>query len=343
MSKHSFVHIYAGVPVEQRERRRAFRASHSAKTLLTDMLISLSVISALLSGCVVPISPSSSLTSLPAAPTSTASPSPIPTASSITTLPPIASPIPAEDTLPTIASPVAPLTITILYNNVPFDTRLTTDWGFSALVEYRGQILLFDTGKDGRILLRNMQLLSIDPTRIQYVVLSHAHGDHTGELGALLEVAPQPSVYLIPSFGDSYIRQVQQVTGVIEVTPGQPITEHILTTGEISGAIPEQALVIRTPDVLVIVTGCAHPGIVRIIERAVELTGEPVYMVLGGFHLDDKSEAEIATIIGDFRRLGVQKVAPSHCTGERAIAMFATEYGEDFLRTGVGSVINVKE
>ncbi|MBU2610909.1 MAG: MBL fold metallo-hydrolase [Chloroflexi bacterium] len=322
------------------------------KTLLTNVLIPVLVCGALISGCSVPIFSSPTPTTPAAAFTWTASPSPAPAASSTATLtfttspielpPSIVSPTPAEDLLPTVVSPVAPLTITILYNNIPFDARLKTDWGFSALVEYRGGILLFDTGRDGQILLHNMQVLSIDPARIQYVVLSHIHSDHTGGLDALLEVAAQPSVYLLPSFGDAYNQGVQRVTEGIEVTPGQPITEYMLTTGEISGAIPEQALIVRTPAGLIIVAGCAHPGIVRVIERAVELTGEPVYLVLGGFHLGDKSEAELAAIIRDFRQLGVQKVAPSHCTGEQAINMFAAEYGMDFLRTGVGSVINVE-
>jgi 7,8-dihydropterin-6-yl-methyl-4-(beta-D-ribofuranosyl)aminobenzene 5'-phosphate synthase len=72
-----------------------------------------------------------------------------------------------------------------------------------------------------------------------------------------------------------------------------------------------------------------------------ELTGDPVYLVLGGFHLGNKSETEISAILADFRRLGVQKVAPCHCTGERAIAMFSAEYGQAFVQAGVGTVITL--
>jgi len=230
------------------------------------------------------------------------------------------------------------LRITIVYDNNPFDQRLKTAWGFSAQIEYRGETVLFDTGGDGRILLDNMRALGIDPARIQSVVLSHAHGDHTGGLGAVLEFGDRPRVYLLPSFAEAYKRQVGGAAQVVEVTPGQEVGDGIFTTGEIGGSIPEQSLMIRTDVGLVIITGCAHPGIVRIIERAVELTGEPVHLVLGGFHLGDKTEAEISTILADFRRLEVQSVAPCHCTGERAIAMFAAEYGEDFLQAGAGAV-----
>jgi len=239
--------------------------------------------------------------------------------------------------------PADVLKITIVYDNNPFAPRLKTAWGFSALVEYRGQALLFDTGGDGRILLENMQVFGIDPVRIQTVVLSHAHGDHTSGLSALLKGGEKPTVYLLSSFADNYKRQLGQVTQVIEVAPGQVIAEGILTTGEMKGNEPEQALLIRTKHGLVVMTGCAHPGIVRIIERAIELTIDPLYLVLGGFHLGEKGETEISTILTDFRRLGVQKVAPCHCTGERAITRFAAEFRQDFVQAGVGTVMTVIE
>ena len=240
--------------------------------------------------------------------------------------------------------PADVLKITIAYDNNSFDARLKKAWGFSALVEYHGKTLLFDTGGDGRILLENMRLLVIDPACIQSIVLSHAHGDHTGGLSALLAGGNQPSVYLLPSFADTYKHQLGLVTQVIEVTSGQAIADDIWTTGEISGNIPEQALVIRTGKGLVVITGCSHPGIVRIIERAMELIGDSVYLVLGGLHLGNESENVLFAILTDFRRLGVKKVAPCHCTGERAIAMFAAEYGQviiQFVQAGVGTVITL--
>ena len=229
--------------------------------------------------------------------------------------------------------------IAIVCDNNEFDPQLITSWAFSALIEIRGSSLLFDTGGDGRILLENMRRLDIDPKHIQAVILSHSHGDHTGGLHALLDCGGQPYVYLLPSFSNSYKRQIGQVTQVIETAPGQVIGEEILTTGEMSGSIPEQSLIVKTGEGLVVITGCAHPGIVRIIERAKEINFAPIDLVLGGFHLNSGRESEISAILADFRRLGVQKVAPCHCTGERATAMFATEYGEAFIQTGVGAVI----
>jgi 7,8-dihydropterin-6-yl-methyl-4-(beta-D-ribofuranosyl)aminobenzene 5'-phosphate synthase len=89
-------------------------------------------------------------------------------------------------------------------------------------------------------------------------------------------------------------------------------------------------------------TGCAHPGIVQIVERAQELFGGPIHLVMGGFHLGNKSVAQIDAIVAAFRSLGVERVAPSHCTGDLAIEKFRQEYGEDFIQAGVGRVIVIE-
>lgn len=246
-----------------------------------------------------------------------------------------------EKAMGTVFPLTEPLTITVVYDNNNFNQRLKTAWGFSALVEYYDHTLLFDTGGDGPTLIENMRVLGIEPRQIESVVLSHAHGDHTGGLNALLEFGAHPIVYLPPSFSASYKNQVRKTTKVIEVTPGLPIAEGIYTTGEMGRSISEQALIIQTDRGLVIITGCAHPGIVEIVEQARQMFDERVLLVLGGFHLGSKSQAEIDAILKDFRRLEVEQVAPCHCTGERAIAMFAAEYGEDFIQAGVGRVFRL--
>jgi len=234
------------------------------------------------------------------------------------------------------------LTITIIYDNNSYDQRLNSAWGFSALVEYRDHTLLFDTGGDGQMLMENMRTLEIDPTRIDSVMLSHAHADHTGGLTALLNTGVNPVVYLLPSFPSSFKNQIEQFTQIGEVFPGQSFTEGLWTTGELGSTTPEQALVIQTAQGLVVITGCAHPGIVAIVEQAKDMFGEPVRLVLGGFHLGSKSEAEISAILTDFRRLEVEEVAPCHCTGQLAMTMFAAEYGDDYIPVGVGSVIRLE-
>ncbi len=248
-----------------------------------------------------------------------------------------------EEALETHLSATESLTITLVYDNNAYGGRLKTAWGFAALVAYHNQTLLFDTGGDGQTLVQNMRILEIDPTQIESVLLSHAHGDHTGGLSTLLELGARPTVYLPPSFSASFKNQVGRRTEVTEVAPGLSFAEGMLTTGEMGRSIPEQALVIRTEPGLVLVTGCAHPGIVEIVEHAQEMFDEPVRLVLGGFHLGGKSKTEIDAILTNFRRLEVEQVAPCHCTGDQAIAMFSAEYGEHFIQAGVGRVIVLDE
>jgi 7,8-dihydropterin-6-yl-methyl-4-(beta-D-ribofuranosyl)aminobenzene 5'-phosphate synthase len=234
------------------------------------------------------------------------------------------------------------LRITILYDNYSHDPRLQTSWGFAALIEYRGQTVLFDTGADAPTLLGNMSALGIDPQRIEAVVLSHAHGDHIGGLAGLLETGTRPAVYLLSSFPASFKRGIRGMVNLTETKPGQQIAEGIFTTGEVSGAIPEQALIVESELGLVVVTGCAHPGVLEMVERARALReGKTVHLVLGGFHLRGKSAGELQAIVAAFQRLGVEKVAPCHCTGDAAIEMFRAAYLDDFLPVGVGRIILV--
>jgi len=252
-----------------------------------------------------------------------------------TAIPALTESVMEEKIVPTTAQ----LKITIVYDNRIFDRRLKSAWGFSALVEYLDHWLLFDTGGDGSLLINNMDILGIDPTLIESLVLSHAHDDHTGGLSALLASGSRPVIYLPPSFSNAFKQRVSNITEVIEVSPGLMIAQNIFTTGELGGSIPEQALVIDTDQGLMIITGCAHPGIVEMIEQSRLMFNDRVRLVMGGFHLGGKSESEIEEILKDFRRLGVEQVAPCHCTGEEAIAAFATEYGEDFIQVGVGKQI----
>lgn len=235
------------------------------------------------------------------------------------------------------------ITISILYDNNPYDNRMRNRWGFAALIDNRVTKLLFDAGLDGNTLLNNMRIMGIKPTYIQGIALSHEHPDHIGGLHALLVAKRTPVLYIPPSFRDIYKHKLNLVTTVVEVVPGQLLSKNIFTTGGIEGSIVEQCLVVKTKRGIILVTGCAYTGIVKIVEDVKSRFGDPIRMVLGGFHLRHKSVGSITAIIDAFRRLGVEKVAPCHCTGDRAIKMFANEYGGGLIRTGVGKVFHVGE
>ncbi len=234
-----------------------------------------------------------------------------------------------------------PITLTIVYDNNAFDTRLKTAWGFACLVESGEMTLLFDTGGDGPTLLGNMAALGLDPRRIDVVVLSHYHDDHTGGLNALLEMDSHKVVYVPRSFPADFKMRVSKLANVIKISEPVMIANHIRTTGEMGAAIIEQSLIIETDKGLVVLTGCAHPGIVEIVRQA--KTYGDVYMVVGGFHLRDKNTAQVEAIITELKQLGVRKVAPSHCTGDAAIQQFKQAFGVGFIPVGAGAVIHAAQ
>ena len=101
----------------------------------------------------------------------------------------------------------------------------------------------------------------------------------------------------------------------------------------------EQSLIVNTSQGLIVITGCSHPGIVNVLKRAKMIVNRKVYLVFGGFHLKENSDEEIMEIVSDLKDLGVLKVGPTHCTGDKAIELFKKEYGDDFVQMGVGRVI----
>jgi 7,8-dihydropterin-6-yl-methyl-4-(beta-D-ribofuranosyl)aminobenzene 5'-phosphate synthase len=230
-----------------------------------------------------------------------------------------------------VASETVPgITITILYDNNTHDERLETVWGFSCLVEGLEDTILFDTGSDSALLLRNMHTLEIDPRNIDVVVISHIHGDHIGGLTGFLEENHLVTVYLPRSFPESTQDAIwREAAKVVQVHEPLEICEHAHSTGELGDGIKEQSLVIETGQGLVAITGCAHPGIVNIVRQAKELRSGEVCLVLGGFHLGSASEATIADIVEDFQQLGVRE------TVMRRKALGGQDVKEGLLTSGI--------
>ncbi|MGB2896845.1 MAG: MBL fold metallo-hydrolase [Anaerolineales bacterium] len=257
--------------------------------------------------------------------------------------PPTASPLPTIS-LPTITVqpteiPGASVRLTIIYDNTTEDPRLAVEWGFSALVEYKGHTVLFDTGLDGPSLMGNMEVLGVNPELIEVVVLSHEHGDHTGGLQDLLATGIQPELYIPTAMAGMVTQEQREKYTVIEVSDPIEILPGMFSTGELIGSVPEQGLVVETSEGIVVITGCAHPGIVRMVQKASEIVDGEIALVIGGFHLGGASVSQIDTIIANFRSMGVKQVTPTHCTGEKQIAQIAEAYGVEYIPGGAGAVI----
>ena len=239
-------------------------------------------------------------------------------------------------------APAGSVEITILYNNVPHAPGCTCQWGFACLIRGPRDTILFDTGGDGRVLLANMQHLGVDPREIDCVVLSHVHGDHTGGVAALLPRLKPVRWYIPVDFVARFRRSLENAGHeVISVSRPLEICPGVFSTGELGSGIREQGLIVDSEAGLVVITGCAHPGIVDMAAAAKTQRKQAIHLVLGGFHLGSRSRAELAGIIDGLRSLGVEKVAPSHCTGDAAMRLFAEAWRDNCLSSGCGARITV--
>ncbi len=234
------------------------------------------------------------------------------------------------------------ISITVTYDNNAYEQGLETAWGFSAFITGTEKSILFDTG--GWLLLDNMEKLSIEPDRIDVVVLSHIHRDHTGGLDSFLEKNPNVTVYLPVSFPKKFKDNARDHGArIIEVKESMQICENVYSTGQLGRLIKEQSLIIRTDKGLVVITGCAHPGIVKIVNTAKDLMKDNILLVMGGFHLEWATKGRIEKIISAFKQWHVQYVGPCHCSGHKARSLFEKHFGSSYINTGAGKVITLTD
>jgi 7,8-dihydropterin-6-yl-methyl-4-(beta-D-ribofuranosyl)aminobenzene 5'-phosphate synthase len=267
--------------------------------------------------------------------------------------------------------------VSILYDAFGTSSDMQKDWGYSALVEYGGKRILFDTGNDPVLFAQNVRTAGADLERLDFVVISHRHLDHTAGLGHLLRINPGVTIYApkeaFGPFGSSlpsrFYRKQDSLPPEMRYFDGRPEerlsfgtlwpgTRFVLvdSTLEVAPGIHLMALVsdavgtkelrelslaVETPRGVVVVAGCAHPGIDRIVQAATRIDGR-VHMVFGGFHLPAATDQEIARIAAALHdTYRVERVAPGHCTGEPAFHLFKRTWRERYAYAGVGSVMGL--
>ncbi|MCU0460092.1 MAG: MBL fold metallo-hydrolase [Bacteroidales bacterium] len=236
-----------------------------------------------------------------------------------------------------IASPV---TVTVIYDNYVHTAGMEPDWGYSIVIEGLDKTILFDTGTKPGIFRSNFEKTGLDASAIDLVVISHEHYDHVGGLPAFAKMKTGIPVIIPHSIKPAIIESMSS-SGFMPllVKDAGMICQCLYTSGEFDFEIAEQCLVLDTRDGLVVMTGCSHPGIVRMLKEIKETFGKNIVSVFGGFHLMNKSEREMEGIIAEMKALGIVRCGATHCTGEKQIEMFRKAFGDNYFDLGAGNRI----
>ncbi len=269
--------------------------------------------------------------------------------------------------------------ITVLYDAFGKTTDMKKDWGFSAFIEYGGKRVLFDTGNNAAIFAHNVNVKGIDLTKLDFVIVSHRHGDHTSGLNHLVQVNPNVTIYapkenfgvfgaalpgafyrrnesLSPEmryfdgnapealeFGSAWPEgKFTLVSETREIAPGFHL---ILLKGSwgVDLDVMEISLAIDTPQGIVLVVGCSHPTLEKIVAAAKETLNKPIHLVFGGTHLLPAPDEEVTRLAASLRDdWKVAWIAPVHCTGEPAFAILQESFGDRYLYAGLGTSIDLR-
>ena len=273
-----------------------------------------------------------------------------------------------------------PARVTIIYDAFGKPSNLERGWGYSALIEYGGKRILFDTGGQYRVFADNANKLNVDLKSLDFVVLSHRHGDHTSGLAYVLQQNPKVKIYA-PLESGSFGTPVAKGSGLgrlierhvseaaddahyfdgtypnvytvdsawpganitlidkpLEVLPGFFLFK---TVSDVKGTLElnEISMAIKTPKGLVVVVGCSHPGIEKILATAADIDPH-IYSLFGGLHLVDSSDEQVVRIVSSFQqKWKIERVAAGHCSGEFAQSEFSRQYGTRHDHSGLGEVI----
>jgi len=226
--------------------------------------------------------------------------------------------------------------ITILVDNRTKLNNIRTEWGLSIHINTADFNILFDTGPSWKSLYENAQNLGIDLSEIDFIVISHWHRDHSGALSNLinfLESKGKEFKVIVPPTSFSY-------PWMIEARTPFTFSDNILTTGTLPEIIPEQSLILRSRQGPMVLVGCSHPGLDRILERVCSITGSKnIFAVIGGYHI---GLAEARFVKEIFEKFNVSMVGPCHCTSDDAIEFLKKAFGNRFIEIYTGKRLDIE-
>jgi len=269
--------------------------------------------------------------------------------------------------------------VTILYDafGKSGSAKLTQDWGYSALVEYGGKRILFDTGNNPEIFANNVKALGVNLRTLDFVVISHRHADHTSGISYLLSVNPSVKIYTPDEpFGlfargvpNSCYRKDEDLPANMRYFNGNPPEtlaagspwsnahfEPISVTTEVAPGIylvptisqtpgtlemRELSMAIRSPKGLILIDGCSHAGIDKILEAATAVD-KHVHVLFGGLHWVKMPDADIARLTNSLHdQWKLDLIAPGHCTGEPAFEALKKSFGDHYIYAGLGTTVDL--
>jgi len=212
----------------------------------------------------------------------------------------------------------------VLVDNEEGD-ELIPSWGLSIYIERDDFKLLFDTGDNPEILNKNAGKLNIDLSKIDALILSHNHYDHTGGLPYIGNITKGISIYIpeksMAKMVERYGLKPIYVKDTLKIHPN-------FTLYKFEGLIPEQSLIAESKGKNFFVVGCSHPKIENMVVEVNQKMGIEIFGIVGGFHLYTETLERFKRIKGVFVKLGVKEIYPIHCTGKTAREFFSRELKE---------------
>lgn len=265
--------------------------------------------------------------------------------------------------------------ITVLADDSVSTRTARGEHGLCFHIEAGARHLLFDTGQ-GLVLAENAKELGIDLGSVDAIALSHGHYDHTGGLPIALAAARSavtvhlhpdalqhklnktrsigippaalaalhaPGVRLLPSRTSCEVAPGLFLTGEIpRLHPEESLAEvfHLDPEGNhIDPLLDDQSLFFDTPQGIVVLLGCAHAGVIHILEHVQSLTHHrPIHAVIGGMHLGATTPSRMNWVIDHLRHIAPRILVPMHCTGPRATAALWTAFPDACRPGGAGAV-----
>jgi len=246
--------------------------------------------------------------------------------------------------IPLLAQKAGELEIRVIYDNTSARAGVQEDWGYSAVVTFRGRRLLFDSGTKPELFVENLKKLDVAPASIEKAMISHEHPDHRNGIYLFYPMHKGLPVYFLDSFEKPAWDEAAKIGMTpVRVTGPQELLPGMFTTGTVEGEPNEQSLAVETSKGIVMMVGCSHPGVVKMVQAVQKQRGKnSIRLLIGGFHMFRQEEAQIARQIEELRKLNVQTVRPAHCTGDLAHSLFEKAWGAGYGKAGAGNIIRLE-